>query len=84
MADPDFIYDPDDWKYTSHYSERVNLVEDLRTSGVKLFKTLVHGPDKFVASVPIAWDDDGDPEDWEWRWFDSKEDAEAATAKSRP
>lgn len=79
MADPDYIYDPDDWEYTSCWADRGNLVDEtLRTrlGEIKRFATLVEGPDKFAAYVlREGAKDEGDVE---LRWFDSEADARTA------
>lgn len=43
--------------------------------------TLIRGPRKWVADVPVTWDADGDPDNTEIQWFDSEEDARAALNK---
>jgi hypothetical protein len=69
MADPDHIYDPDDWEYTMPWRDRDQLAEDseVQFQGVKRFKTLIGGPDKFCAMIAN-----------EYSWFDTEAEAEAA------
>lgn len=80
MAQPDYIYDPDDWEYTSEYKNRVDLVEgcELCVGDVKRFCTLIEGPDRFAANVVVSRDDDGEPNETEIRWFDTEAEARAA------
>lgn len=79
MGDPDFIYDPDDWEYTSEYKQRDDLTEEAlrrRLGEIKRFCTLVQGPDKFAAYV--LRDGAADEGDVELRWFDSEAEARVA------
>lgn len=69
MADPNHVYDPDDWEYTIPWQDRDQLAEDceVQFQGVKRFKTLIDGPDKFCVMI-----------DHEYHWFDTVAEAEAA------
>lgn len=80
MAEPDYIYDPDDWEATFQWSDRQFLTEDIRLypGDLKRFETLLKGPDKWAACVVVTVDEDGCPDETEIRWFDSEEDAKAA------
>lgn len=84
---PDFVYDPDNWEITYEWSDRYELVEEEvdRPGEWKRFSTLIKGPDKFCAYIPVEFDDDGAPLRWERIWFDSEEAVKAAikTANSR-
>ena len=86
MADPDYIYDPDDWEWTAAWGDRVTLTEECkglqRPRDVKRFATLIDGPSKFAAIVPLTFTDDGEPDETEVRWFDTE--AEARTACGMP
>lgn len=88
MADPDYIYDPDDWEYTSAWEDRADLAEDakeLRCPGdIKRYETLIKGPDKFAAQVPTDIGEDGDVHEWELRWFDSEDEARKACGLPEP
>lgn len=82
MGNPDYIYDPDDWEYTCAWDERSAITEDVkelrRPGDIKRYETLIKGPDKFAALVPIDVDEDGEAHEWETRWFDSEADARKA------
>ena len=79
--EPDFCYDPAEWEFTSSWDERNQVIADgdaLPLGGIMQIATLLRGPRKWVVHVPITWDEDGDPDDTEIRWFDSEEEARAA------
>ena len=80
MAKPDYVFDHSNWEITYEWGQRDELVMDdpeLEKPGdVKRFSTLIEGPDKFAARVPISEDET------EIRWFDSE--AEARTACGMP
>lgn len=82
MADPDYIYDQDDWECTYEWGMRNELIEDdprLRHIGdVRQFSTLIAGPPKFAAHVVVSVDDAGEPDETEIRWFDTEAEARAA------
>ena len=81
MSDPDYLYDPDNWECTYEWETRVEAADDAGMHypcEIKRFCTLLRGPDKFAVKVPTAWDEDGNPEDWELEFFDSADDARAA------
>jgi hypothetical protein len=69
MADPDYVYDPDDWEYTHPWEDRDQVAEDAEVefAGIKKFKTLVQGPDRFCVFVGNSY-----------RWFNTMGEAEAA------
>src|SRR5215472_10530175 len=48
------------------------------------FCTLSKGPARFAANVITSRDEDGCPEGWEVRWFDTEEEATAAVLESCP
>ena len=77
---PDFIYDPDEWEYTAAWKDRQDLAEDIVkfVGEIKRFETLCRGADKWAALVPVSFDEDGDPDETEVRWFDSEADARRA------
>jgi hypothetical protein len=84
---PDYLYDPDDWEVTYHWSDRDEAAEcaDLRQIGeIKEFGTLIEGPKVFLAVVPTEWDDDGSPAAWKDQWFNSEAEAKAAIAREKP
>jgi hypothetical protein len=84
MNDPDYIYDPDDWEVTVPWADRHDIVEsaDIRYGHIKRFATLIHGSDKWVADIVLSWDDDGDPDETEIRWFNSESEAKQALTDS--
>jgi hypothetical protein len=69
MAEPDHIYNPDDWEYTMPWQDRDQLAEDCEVEhqGIVRFKTLVNGPDKFCVKVGDSYE-----------WFNTQAEAEAA------
>lgn len=82
-ADPDYCFDPDDWEFTCHWADRDEVHghgDALKLGDPMRVCTLVKGPDKWVADVPIEWDDEGDVLETEIRWFDTEADARSALA----
>lgn len=84
---PEYVYDPENWEVTYAWDDRSDLIDDvgMRWGPIgepKLLKTLVHGPDKWVANIVLSWDDTGDPDETELRWFDSLEEAKRAITES--
>jgi hypothetical protein len=74
-------YDPEDWEYTYAWEDRDEVHghgENLKTGEAMLVFTLLRGPRKWVAKVPVSRDEDGEPTETEIRWFDSEEEADAA------
>lgn len=84
MADPDFIYNPDDWEVTYRYVDRGELAEgedhSMSPGDIKPFNTLIFGPQRFLALVVLSRDEDGDPDETELQWFDTEDAAKAAVA----
>lgn len=83
-ADPDYCFDPDDWEFTCHWADRDEVHghgDALKLGDPMRVCTLVKGPDKWVADVPIEWDDEGDVLETEIRWFDTEADARSALAR---
>ncbi|HTO29616.1 MAG TPA: hypothetical protein VL202_00330 [Pararhizobium sp.] len=79
--EPDFCYDPDEWEFTSDWEDRDQVHghgEALHSGKVMQVATLIRGPRKWVAEVPVTWTEAGDPDETEIRWFDSEEAALAA------
>lgn len=77
---PHYCYDPDSWEYTMQWSHREELVEDWNCGQAHKVATLVQGPDKWVAHIPIDTTGDGNADDLETHWFDSEESALRAIA----
>ncbi len=73
-----YIYDADDWEETFQIEDKNVLVEGydlLLKDEPKRFGTLIQGPALWAARVVTSVDNDGDPDETEVRWFDSKEAA---------
>lgn len=83
MPDPDFVYDPDNWEETFNWGDHHQLEDNVERGQIQSFSTLIRGPDKFCAMVPIEGED---PEngDCEHQWFDSVEEAKAAMQGKGP
>lgn len=81
---PDYCYDPADWEFTCDWSEKDQVHgygEALKVGEPLEIATLIRGPRKWVADVPVTWDADGDPDNTEVQWFDTEEEARAALKK---
>ena len=79
MPDPDWIYDPDNWETTYDWGDRDDLAEGLCGDDIMECHTLVQGPSKFCAMIGVGdRDENGDFDDFEVQWFDSKEEAKKA------
>lgn len=78
--EPDYIYDPAEWEYTTNWSERVSLIDDTSISfgDIHEFGTLIEGPKKYAARVVRSRDVDGNPDDDEVQLFNTRAEAEAA------
>lgn len=82
--EPDYCFDPADWEFTCDWKDKdqVHGYGEALSGGAPMeVATLIRGPRKWVADVPITWDEDGDPDKTEIQWFDSEEDASAAQKK---
>lgn len=80
-AQPDYCFDPAEWEFTCDWSDRDQVHghgEGLNHGEPMRVCTLMKGPDKWVADVPVTWDEHGDPDETEIKWFDSEEEARAA------
>ncbi|WP_313349367.1 Lar family restriction alleviation protein [Paracoccus sp. (in: a-proteobacteria)] len=81
---PDFCYDPEYWDCTYTWEDACELEDGLQyglrkgDDQVARVCTLFSGPDKWVARIPLDTTGDGEADDWEVRWFDSREAARAA------
>lgn len=87
MSDPDYVFDPDSWETTYSWDSRQDLLEDIGMDWgpigePKKLRTLVYGPDRWVAHIVLSWDDTGDPDETEVRWYDTEEEAKAAITES--
>lgn len=79
--EPDFVYDADSWEYTLPWNERDLIPDGMDWDAIIPVQTLFKGVRYFTALVPITFDDNGDPDEWEVKWFDTREEAEAAMWK---
>lgn len=82
-AKPDYCFDPEDWEFTCHWSDRDEVHgfgDGLKRDEPMRVCTLLKGPDKWVADIPVTWGEDGAPDETEIRWFDTEEEARAALA----
>lgn len=82
----DYAYWPDDWEFTCDARDLSPLdefaVQDAPRGTIVEMATLIKGPTKYAAKVPVTFDEDGDPDEEEIQWFDTREEAEAALAKT--
>jgi hypothetical protein len=84
MANPDYVYDPDNWEVTYCWGERGELTDGPDTDGtVYEFATLLKGPPTYAAWVVKTFTEDGDDDDGDWEWFRTREGAEAAVKLAR-
>jgi hypothetical protein len=68
---PDYFYNAEDWQVTTEWASRYEIDEDeVEVGQWREYATLIEGPKRFVARVPIAGDEDG-----ELRWFETQEEA---------
>ena len=84
MTKVDFIYDPDNWEVTYHWSDRSELTDDmwLGFDEIKRFGTLIEGPPKFCVRVILTRDEYGDVDEEKYQWFDTEEEAKLAIANN--
>lgn len=82
--EPDHAYWKDDWEWTAPWGDRYLLAEDIRLDEPVRIGTLFNGPDKWVARVPITWDEDGCPDETEVQWFDTEDSARSALKRPAP
>jgi hypothetical protein len=88
QPEPDYCFDPDNWEFTCHWSDRDQVHghgDALNSSEPMRVATLMKGPDKWVADVPVTWDENGDPDETEVKWFSTEEEARAVlTTEGQP
>lgn len=84
MADPDFIYDPEDWDATFDWGDRYEVSDrcEIEIGKARKFATLVKSTPVWCVNVVLSRDEDGDPDKTELQWFDNEEDAAKAVAAS--
>lgn len=83
VVDLDYCFSPESWEFTCSWPDRDQVHgygESLKMGQPMRVCTLLKGPDKWVADVPVTWDQDGEPDETEIKWFDSEEEALAALA----
>ena len=82
----DYAYYPEEWEFTCDASDLSSLdefaVQDKPRGTIVEMATLIRGPKKYAAKVPITFDEDGELDEEEIKWFDTREEAEAALAKT--
>lgn len=86
-TEPDYCYLEAEWEFTADWEERALVEEQIGPfdyEGVHEVCCLVKAPSKFIARVPTERADDGEVTDDELRWFDSREEAQAALAAACP
>lgn len=75
--DPDYCHD-DELECTMPWSMWPDLVDNLDLTRPKPIHTLYKGPTKWVVSIPVDTDGDGEADDYEVKIFDSESAALAA------
>ena len=79
LAEADYFYDCDDWETTHSDLYGVTEQTDFGHNGkVVQVGRLKELPCVYAVNVPIAFDEAGEPEEWEPRAFETCEAAEAA------
>ena len=78
MPDPDFIYNPDNWDCTYSWRDRDELTDGDDLDEPHEFATLMIGPPKWAVEVVLTPDQDGEPDETEIQWHDTREAALAA------
>lgn len=80
------MYNIEDWESTYSSDQDGDFfescVEDTDKGVVIEVGTLIEGPKKYAARVPLSFDDEGDWEDWENQLFDTLEEAKAAANRT--
>jgi len=76
----DHVYDSACWEYTLDADDHAILFEDVVDPSVVIrVGCLKRLPDQFAAYIPIDEpDENGDHEDFAWRYFDTEDEARAA------
>lgn len=59
-------------------ADRDDIADDLESGEIMSVGTLVDGPVVYCANIPNGWDEDGDVDNEEVRWFDTEAAAQAA------
>ena len=83
MSKPDYIYDIGSWEVTMEFSSRDDLMDGYDYGDIAEMQTLVLGPKMFAVELAVTFDECGDPDGTEIRWFSSREEAEAAVQASK-
>jgi len=77
----DYAYFAEDWEHTFGVDDLQDLegfIFDGDHYQVAEVCTLIKGPSKWVAIVPVTFDKDGDVYEEETQWFDTREEMEVA------
>ncbi len=79
---PQWLYDPTDWGGAYSWRDRWLLTQaaDLSLGELREFASLVDGPPIYAARLPIAFDEDGLPDETQVDWFRSRSEAQTALA----
>lgn len=81
LGEADYVYNPENWEVTCNDLSELSETEDLHSmwhGEVLKFGRLKELPPAYAVNVAVSWDDDGDPEEWEVKVFETEEDAKAA------
>lgn len=82
----DHFYNADDWEVTHCVTDQWAVddwLDEAGRSAVIEVSTLIEGPKAFAVQVPLEYDEDGEPSDWETRYFPTPEAARAALSKAK-
>jgi hypothetical protein len=74
----DYVYDAEDWEYTAAWEGEGfrEMLEDRPHPHLPYkLRSLIKGPDIYAIDIPTEWDEDGDIEDTETRFFLLPEEA---------
>ena len=82
--EPTHCFNADDWEVTYEWSDRADLHDDMYCGDVLRVGVLTRLPDRWVACVPVTFDEAGAPDETEMRWFDSFDEANAAANRQAP
>lgn len=85
LAEADYVYDQDKWEATHNDFGTLADEGDLtclikgEITTVGRLKSL---PNAYAINIPVSFDGDGDPEDWEVQIFETLESAQSAYRKA--
>lgn len=81
LGEPDHLFEADTWEYTYAASDFTDTLLDNGPPADKVVRVgvLKRLPDQFAAYVPVDEpDEDGEHDDFEWRYFATEAEAQAA------